>query len=330
MQSVGSPVSAPRRRPCRRADRGSACRTRRRARHQQVDVPALGHGGQVGGPSGARRARRPSPGRRSPTGPARRTSRPYWPRSRQRVPRPPHGGTVLGTFRIGPGRDTMAGRWRTKSVEQSIADTDEPDTRLRKNLTWWTSPSSGCRGDRGRHLHDHGVHRGQHHRACDLDLVRLRRRRLRPGRAVLRGVRLDGAGGRQRLHVLLRDLRRVVAWIIGWDLVLEFAVGAAVVAKAGRATCHAARIGGGTAIFAAFNFTGAPCSSSLFVTIVLAWAPSCPAGSAWSSRRSRWRWCCWWSSSGFYIKASNFSPFIPPAEAGQGGSRRRNSRCSRC
>src|ERR1700677_4076633 len=30
----------------------------------------------------------------------------------------------------------MAGRWRIKSVEQSIADTDEPDTRLRKELTW--------------------------------------------------------------------------------------------------------------------------------------------------------------------------------------------------
>ena len=31
----------------------------------------------------------------------------------------------------------MAGRRRTKTVEQSIADTDEPDTRLRKDLTWW-------------------------------------------------------------------------------------------------------------------------------------------------------------------------------------------------
>ena len=31
----------------------------------------------------------------------------------------------------------MAGRWRTKSVEQSIADTDEPDTQLRKDLSWW-------------------------------------------------------------------------------------------------------------------------------------------------------------------------------------------------
>ncbi|HEY9305142.1 MAG TPA: hypothetical protein VIO95_12700, partial [Mycobacterium sp.] len=31
----------------------------------------------------------------------------------------------------------MAGRWRTKSVEQSIADTDEPGSQLRKDLSWW-------------------------------------------------------------------------------------------------------------------------------------------------------------------------------------------------
>jgi basic amino acid/polyamine antiporter, APA family len=31
---------------------------------------------------------------------------------------------------------TSLGR-RTKSVEQSIEDTDDPETRLRKDLTWW-------------------------------------------------------------------------------------------------------------------------------------------------------------------------------------------------
>src|SRR5947209_12474390 len=31
----------------------------------------------------------------------------------------------------------MGMAWRTKSVEQSIADTDEPETRLRKDLNWW-------------------------------------------------------------------------------------------------------------------------------------------------------------------------------------------------
>jgi APA family basic amino acid/polyamine antiporter len=27
--------------------------------------------------------------------------------------------------------------WRTKSIEQSIKDTDEPETRLRRNLSTW-------------------------------------------------------------------------------------------------------------------------------------------------------------------------------------------------
>jgi basic amino acid/polyamine antiporter, APA family len=39
----------------------------------------------------------------------------------------------------------MAGRWRTKSVEQSIADTDEPGTQLRKDLSCGIWPSSGFR-----------------------------------------------------------------------------------------------------------------------------------------------------------------------------------------
>ncbi|CFJ26653.1 cationic amino acid transport integral membrane protein [Mycobacterium tuberculosis] len=39
----------------------------------------------------------------------------------------------------------MAGRRRMKSVEQSIADTDEPTTRLRKDLTWWDLVVFGSR-----------------------------------------------------------------------------------------------------------------------------------------------------------------------------------------
>ncbi|CAA9260546.1 MAG: Uncharacterized amino acid permease, GabP family, partial [uncultured Actinomycetospora sp.] len=67
-----------------------------------------------------------------------------------------------------------------------------------------------CRGaHRRRHLHDHRTRRRGHHRPGHRDLVRHRGDRLRVRGPVLRRVRLDGAGGRQRLHVLLRDLRRV-------------------------------------------------------------------------------------------------------------------------
>ena len=61
-------------------------------------------------------------------------------------------------------------------------------------------------------------------------LVRGRRHRLRLRRAVLRGVRLDGPGGRLGVHVRLRDLGELFAWIIGWDLVLEYTVVSATVA----------------------------------------------------------------------------------------------------
>ena len=104
---------------------------------------------------------------------------------------------------------TSLGR-RTKSVEQSIADTDEPDTRLRKDLTWWDLMVFGVvGGDRRGHLHHHRFDGGRHHRARDLDLLRPRRDRLRAGGPVLRRVRLDGSGRGQRLHLLLCELRRV-------------------------------------------------------------------------------------------------------------------------
>ena len=63
-------------------------------------------------------------------------------------------------------------------------------------------------GHRRGHLHHHGVDRGRHHRARHLDLVRPRSDRLRVGGPVLRRVRVDSAGGRQCLHVLLCELRR--------------------------------------------------------------------------------------------------------------------------
>ena len=97
---------------------------------------------------------------------------------------------------------------RTKSIEQSIEDTDDPDHKLRKDLgaldlivfgvgviigagifvLTGTVAASNSGPAAGAELHD-------------------RRGRLRPRRPLLRGVRLDGAGGRQRLHVQLRDAR---------------------------------------------------------------------------------------------------------------------------
>ena len=48
--------------------------------------------------------------------------------------------------------------------------------------------------------------------------------------ALLRRTGVVDPGLRQRLHVRLRDARRVAAWIIGWDLILEYGVSVAAVA----------------------------------------------------------------------------------------------------
>ena len=54
---------------------------------------------------------------------------------------------------------------------------------------------------------------------------------MRVLRALLRGARVDDPGVRQRVHVRLRDARRAAsAWIIGWDLILEYGVSVAAVA----------------------------------------------------------------------------------------------------
>ena len=53
------------------------------------------------------------------------------------------------------------GLLRTKSVEQSIKDTDEPGSRLRKNLSAWDLTVFGVAVVIGAgHLHAHRAHRG--------------------------------------------------------------------------------------------------------------------------------------------------------------------------
>ena len=48
--------------------------------------------------------------------------------------------------------------------------------------------------------------------------------------AVLCGAGLHDSGVRKRLHLCLRDMGEIFAWIIGWDLILEYAVGNMAVA----------------------------------------------------------------------------------------------------
>ena len=122
--------------------------------------------------------------------------------------------------------------WRTKSVEQSIADTDEPATRLRKDLTWWDLTVFGVSVVIGAGIFTitastAGNITGP---AISLSFVIAA---VACGLAALCYAEFAStvpvAGSAYTFSYA--TFGEFVAWIIGWDLILEFAVGAAVVAK---------------------------------------------------------------------------------------------------
>ena len=124
---------------------------------------------------------------------------------------------------------------RTKSIEQSIREADEPEYQLKKSLRLdltvfgvgviigagiftLTGGGPGVRRTVDRHL--------------------VRRRRDLCGLAALcyaefaSTVPVSGSA----YTFSYATLGELVAWIIGWDLLLELILGAGVVARAGRST----------------------------------------------------------------------------------------------
>ncbi len=127
----------------------------------------------------------------------------------------------------------MTDRWRVKSVEQSIADTDEPDTRLRKDLTWRDLTVFGVSVVIGA-----GIFTITASTAGDLTgpaiSVSFVIAAITCGLAALCYAEFAStvpvAGSAYTFSYA--TFGEFTAWIIGWDLILEFAVaGGAVVAK---------------------------------------------------------------------------------------------------
>ena len=126
----------------------------------------------------------------------------------------------------------MAGRWRTKSVEQSIADTDEPDTRLRKDLSWWDLTVFGVSVVIGAGIFTITASTAGNITGPAIS-VSFVIAAIACGLAALCYAEFAStvpvAGSAYTFSYA--TFGEFIAWIIGWDLILEFAVAAAVVAK---------------------------------------------------------------------------------------------------
>src|ERR1700757_5066210 len=217
----------------------------------------------------------------------------------------------------------MAGRWRTKSVEQSIADTDEPGTQLRKDLSWWHLAVFGVSVVIGA-----GIFTVTASTAGDITgpaiWISFLIAATTCGLAALCYAEfasmLPVAGSAYTFSYA--TFGEFLAWTIGWNLVLELAIGGAVVAK-----------GWSSYLETVFGLTSDTIDLGLFkldwgaLLIVALVATLLALGTKLSSHFSAVVTTIKVSVvllviivGAFYIKSVNYSPFIPPPETDHAGT----------
>jgi APA family basic amino acid/polyamine antiporter len=216
------------------------------------------------------------------------------------------------------------GLWRTKSVEQSIADTDEPDSRLRKNLSAWDLTVFGVAVVIGA-----GIFTLTARTAGDMAgpsvSVAFVIAAIACALAALCYAEFAStvpvAGSAYTFSYA--TFGEFVAWIIGWDLVLEFAVGSAAVATGWSEylqTVLGYLVGDG--VKTTFDVGGLSVNWGALLLIV-ALTVLLAFGTKLSSRVSMVitgikvaivLFVIFFGLS--FVKASNYAPFVPPGESG--------------
>ncbi|CAN3127820.1 APC family permease [Mycobacterium sp. smrl_JER01] len=221
-----------------------------------------------------------------------------------------------------PAAQTVGWR-RTKSVEQSIADTDEPGTRLRKELNWWDLTVFGVSVVIGA-----GIFTITASTAANITgpaiSVSFIIAAIACGLAALCYAEFAStvpvAGSAYTFSYA--TFGEFVAWIIGWDLILEFAVAAAVVAK-GWSSYLGTVFGfaGGTTELAGFQVDWGAMVIIAIVTTILAMGTKLSAGVSLAITAIKVSVVLLVVIVGaFYVRAENFSPFVPSPEPGEGGT----------
>ncbi|MFS8096474.1 amino acid permease [Lentzea alba] len=212
------------------------------------------------------------------------------------------------------------GLWRTKSIEQSIADTDEPDTKLRKDLTAWDLTVFGVAVVIGAGIFTLTASTAGNIAGPSVSLSFV----LAAIACALAALcyaefasTVPVAGSAYTFSYA--TFGEFAAWIIGWDLVLEFAVGSAAVAKGWSAylqtTLGLMGIEAKTEVaVGSFKFDWGAVLLVAVLTVLLV------VGTKLSSRVSavitaiKVAVVLLVIVLGIsYIKAENYSPFIPPA-----------------
>lgn len=206
---------------------------------------------------------------------------------------------------------------RTKSVEQSIADTDEEESRLRKDLSWWDLAVFGVSVVVGAGIFTITASTAGNITGPAISISFLIAA-VGCGLAALCYAEfastLPVAGSAYTFSYA--TFGEFIAWIIGWDLILEFAVGAAVVAKSWSNYLGTVfGFSGGTTDLGPLTLDWGALLIIAVLTVVLAMGTKLSANVSAAITAIKVSVVVLVVVVGaFYIKAANYSPFVPAAQ----------------
>ncbi|GAB2643914.1 amino acid permease [Nocardia goodfellowii] len=215
------------------------------------------------------------------------------------------------------------GLFRTKSVEQSIRDTDEPDSKLRKDLTAWDLTIFGVAVVIGAGIFTLTARTAGNVAGPSVSLAFVLAA-IACGLTALCYAEFAStvpvAGSAYTFSYA--TFGELAAWIIGWDLILEFALAASVVAKGWSQYLATVLSSETTVHFGSISFDWGAVLLIAILGVLLA------VGTKVSSRVSAIAVAIKLAVIALvlvvgltYFNKDNLSPYIPPAEpAGDGGS----------
>ncbi|MEU4342318.1 amino acid permease [Nocardia sp. NPDC023852] len=236
-------------------------------------------------------------------------------------PRPRAGTTGDVSSRWG-------GLFRTKSVEQSIRDTDEPDSKLRKDLTAWDLTVFGVAVVVGAGIFTLTARTAGDVAGPSISIAFVFAA-IACGLTALCYAEFAStvpvAGSAYTFSYA--TFGEIVAWIIGWDLILEFALAASVVAKGWSQ--YLGEVLGTTSPVAHFGPVSFDWGAVLLIAVL---GVLLATGTKVSSRVSAVAVAIKLGVIALvliigctYFKASNLTPYIPPSQAGKEGEGLRQS-----
>lgn len=211
--------------------------------------------------------------------------------------------------------------FRTKSVEQTIAETGEEGRKLKRNLTWWDLSIMGVAVAVGAGIFSVGAQAAAFH-AGPAVIISFLIAGIVCGAAVMCYAEFASmipvAGSAYTFTYT--TVGEIMAWIIGWDLILEMLMAGSVISKYwGVYLNDFMRLMGWSAntnlTFGSFHIDIAPIIIVAFFTTLLVFGTKIGARVDGAMTVLKIAIVFFVVIVGFfYVKASNFTPFIPPSQ----------------